>query len=42
MEEVFLLSYDFQGNMTDWHIVDKIEDVVLRSSITYNIGKIKL
>lgn len=30
------LAFDHQGNMDDWLIVDKIEDVVVGTSIPYN------
>ena len=30
------LDFDHQGNMDDWLIIEKIEDVVVGSSIAYN------
>lgn len=30
------LTFDHQGNMDDWLIIDKIEDVVVGTSIPYN------
>ncbi|WP_415065568.1 hypothetical protein [Lacrimispora sp.] len=30
------LAFDHQGNMDDWLIIDKIEDVVVGTSIPYN------
>lgn len=33
------LEFDHQGNMDDWLIIEKIEDVVVGSSITYNYEK---
>ena len=33
------LDFDHQGNMDDWLIIDKIEDVVVGSSIPYNYEK---
>lgn len=30
------LDFDHQGNMDDWLMIDKIEDVVVGSSIPYN------
>ncbi|WMJ86028.1 hypothetical protein [Anaerocolumna sp. MB42-C2] len=33
------LSFDHQGNMDDWLIIDKIEDVVVGTSIPYNYEK---
>ncbi len=35
------LDFDHQGNMDDWLIIDKIEDVVVGSSIPYNYEKSK-
>jgi len=35
------LAFDHQGNMDDWLIVDKIEDVVVGTSISYNYEKSK-
>ncbi|WP_277405802.1 hypothetical protein [Lacrimispora xylanisolvens] len=33
------LHFDHQGNMDDWLIIDKIEDVVVGTSIPYNYEK---
>jgi hypothetical protein len=33
------LTFDHQGNMDDWLILDKIEDVVVGTSIPYNYEK---
>lgn len=33
------LEFDHQGNMDDWLIIEKIEDVVAGSSIPYNYEK---
>lgn len=33
------LAFDHQGNMDDWLIIDKIEDVVVGTSIPYNYNK---
>ena len=35
------LSFDHQGNMDDWLIIEKIEDVVVGTSIPYNYEKSK-
>jgi hypothetical protein len=35
------LAFDHQGNMDDWLIIDKIEDVVEGTSIPYNYDKSK-
>lgn len=35
------LPFDHQGNMDDWLIIDKIEDVVVGTSIPYNYEKSK-
>lgn len=35
------LAFDHQGNMDDWLIIDKIEDVLVGSSIPYNYEKSK-
>ena len=39
VEEIEALDFDHQGNMDDWLIIDKIEDVVVGSSISYNYEK---
>lgn len=35
------LEFDHQGNMDDWLIIEKVEDVVVGTSITYNYEKSK-
>lgn len=35
------LNFEHQGNMDDWLIIDKIEDVVVGTSIPYNYDKSK-
>lgn len=35
------LDFDHQGNMDDWLIIDKIEDVLVGTSIPYNYEKSK-
>ncbi|MDF2609848.1 MAG: hypothetical protein K0R92_1322 [Lachnospiraceae bacterium] len=35
------LEFEHQGNMDDWLIIEKIEDVVVGSSIPYNYEKSK-
>lgn len=42
IEKIEPLDFDHQGNMDDWLIIDKIEDVVVGSSIPYNYEKSKL
>lgn len=42
VEEIAPLVFDHQGNMDDWLIIDKIEDVVVGTSIPYNYEKSKL
>lgn len=42
VEEIEPLDFDHQGNMDDWLIIDKIEDVVVGTSIPYNYEKSKL
>ncbi len=41
VEEIEPLDFDHQGNMDDWLIIDKIEDVVVGTSIPYNYDKSK-
>lgn len=36
VEKITPLEFEHQGNMDDWLILDKIEDVVVESSIPYN------
>lgn len=39
VKEIETLEFDHQGNMDDWLIVDKIEDVVVGTSLPYNYEK---
>ena len=39
VEAIEPLDFDHQGNMDDWLIVEKIEDVVVGTSIPYNYDK---
>lgn len=41
VQEIAPLDFDHQGNMDDWLIIDKIEDVVDGTSIPYNYDKSK-
>lgn len=41
VETIEPLDFDHQGNMDDWLIIDKIEDVVVGTSIPYNYSKSK-
>jgi hypothetical protein len=41
VKEITPLEFDHQNNMDDWLIIDKIEDVVVGTSIPYNYGKSK-
>ena len=41
VQEIEALDFDHQGNMDDWLIIDKIEDVLVGSSIPYNYEKSK-
>lgn len=41
VEKINPLDFDHQGNMDDWLIIDKIEDVVVGTSIPYNYEKSK-
>ncbi len=36
VSEIKSLDFDHQGNMDDWLIIEKIEDVVVGTSIPYN------
>lgn len=36
------LRFDHQSNMDDWLIIEKIEDVLVGTSVTYNYEKSKL
>lgn len=42
VEEIAPLAFDHQGNMDDWLIIEKIEDVVVGTSIPYNYEKSRL
>lgn len=42
IEAIEPLQFDHQGNMDDWLIIQKIEDVVVGSSIPYNYENSKL
>ena len=39
VEQIEPLAFDHQGNMDDWLIVEKIEDVLVGTSIPYNYDK---
>ena len=39
VKEIEALDFDHQGNMDDWLIIDKIEDVVVGTSIPYDYEK---
>ncbi|MGL5084463.1 MAG: hypothetical protein ACRC68_01860 [Clostridium sp.] len=41
VKEINSIEFDHQSNMDDWLIIDKIEDVVVGSSIPYNYEKSK-
>ncbi|HAU5216520.1 TPA: hypothetical protein JD188_03685 [Clostridioides difficile] len=41
VEEITPLDFDHQGNMDDWLIIEKNEDVVVGTSIPYNYEKSK-
>ncbi|MBU5311341.1 hypothetical protein KQI38_04825 [Tissierella carlieri] len=41
VQEIAALDFDHQGNMDDWLIIEKIEDVVVGTSIPYNYDKSK-
>jgi hypothetical protein len=41
VEQIEPLDFDHQGNMDDWLIIEKIEDVVVGTSIPYNYEKSK-
>ena len=41
VQEIPALDFDHQGNMDDWLIIEKIEDVVVGTSIPYNYEKSK-
>lgn len=39
VKEITPLEFDHQGNMDDWLIIEKIEDVVVGTSVPYNYEK---
>lgn len=39
VESIEPLNFDHQGNMDDWLIIEKIEDVLVGTSIPYNYDK---
>lgn len=39
IEQIAPLDFDHQGNMDDWLIIEKIEDVVVGTSIPFNYEK---
>lgn len=41
VEEIAPLEFDHQSNMDDWLIIEKIEDVVVGTSIPYNYDNSK-
>lgn len=41
IEKVGPFDFDHQGNMDDWLIIEKIEDVIVGSSIPFNYDKSK-
>ncbi|NLO10521.1 MAG: hypothetical protein GX129_11755 [Clostridiales bacterium] len=41
VSEIAPLDFEHQGNMDDWLIIEKIEDVVIGTSIPYNYDKSK-
>ncbi len=41
IEEIEPLDFEHQGNMDDWLIIEKIEDVVVGTSISYDYKKSK-
>lgn len=41
VEEIKPLDFEHQGNMDDWLIIERIEDVVVGTSIPYNYEKSK-
>lgn len=42
VEEISPLAFEHQGNMDDWLILDKIEDVIAGTSIPYNYENSKI
>jgi len=41
VREISPLEFDHQGNMDDWLIIEKIEDVIVGTSIKFNYEKSK-
>lgn len=41
VEKISPLNFEHQGNMDDWLIIEKIEDVLVGTSIPYNYNKSK-
>ncbi len=41
VEELSPLAFEHQGNMDDWLILEKIEDVIVGTSIPYNYDQSK-
>ncbi len=41
VEQISPLDFDHQGNMDDWLIIEKIEDVLVGTSIPFNYEKSK-
>lgn len=41
VERIEPKDFEHQGNMDDWLIIEKIEDVVVGTSIPYNYDKTK-
>jgi hypothetical protein len=41
VKEIPPLEFDHQGNMDDWLIIEKIEDVIVGSSIKFNYDRSK-
>lgn len=39
VEEIAPLAFDHQGNMDHWLMIDKIEDVVVGTSVPYHYDK---
>lgn len=42
VKEIAPLDFEKQNNMDDWLILEKIEDVVVGSSVPFNYDKVKL
>lgn len=41
VEKISPLNFEHQGNMDDWLIIEKIEDILVGTSIPYNYDKSK-